>query len=200
MKIVIAEDQGMLRDALVQLLEMEQDIEVIGKTEDGEKALSLVESGHPDLLIADIEMPGMSGLDVAEQLHEENSPCKVVIVTTFARPGYLERAMKACVSGYILKDEPIEDLIRDLRSIILGKRVISSELAETFYLSGENPLTEREIEVLRQAAKGLETRTIAKTLHLSQGTVRNYLSVAIQKTEAKNRQEAIVKAENEGWI
>lgn len=200
MKLLIAEDQGMLRGALVQLLEMEADIDVAGEATEGREALELIERLRPDILIADIEMPGMSGLDVAERLKMQHDPCKVVIVTTFARPGYLERAMKAEVAGYILKDEPIDQLIDHLRRINRGGRYISPELAEASFFARENPLTEREIDVLREAAEGRETRYIAGRLHLSGGTVRNYLSTAIQKMNARSRQEAAVKAKNNGWI
>ncbi|WP_100487540.1 response regulator transcription factor [Sporolactobacillus pectinivorans] len=200
MRVVITEDQGMLRGALVQLLEMEEDIEVVGEAGDGRQALTLVDQFHPDILIADIEMPEMSGLELAEYLKNNKSLCKTVIVTTFARPGYLERAMKAGVSGYILKDEPIEDLIAHLRQINQGQRFISPELAESFFFSEQNPLTAREIDVLRSAVSGEDTKKIADKLHLSHGTVRNYLSSAIQKMESHSRQEAVIKAKNKGWI
>lgn len=200
MRMVIAEDQGMLRGALVQLLELEEDIEVVGEAGDGRQALMLVEQFHPDLLIADIEMPGMSGLELAEILMNKKSSCKTVIVTTFARPGYLERAMKAGVCGYILKDEPIKELIDHLRQINLGKRVISPELAQSLFFSESNPLTEREIDVLHCAAGGEDTKKIAEKLYLSHGTVRNYLSSAMQKMESHSRQEAVIKAKNKGWI
>ncbi|TGB00145.1 response regulator transcription factor [Sporolactobacillus shoreae] len=200
MRMVIAEDQGMLRGALVQLLELEEDIEVVGEAGDGRQALTLVEQFHPDLLIADIEMPGVSGLELAEILMNKKSSCKTVIVTTFARPGYLERAMKAGVCGYILKDEPIKELIDHLRQINLGKRVISPELAQSFFFSESNPLTEREIDVLHCAAGGEDTKKIAEKLYLSHGTVRNYLSSAMQKMESHSRQEAVIKAKNKGWI
>jgi two-component system response regulator DesR len=198
--VVIAEDQGMLRGALAQLLEMEADIEVTGEALDGHEALDLVIRQKPDLLIADIEMPGMSGLDVAEQLKKQQESCKVVIVTTFARPGYLERAMKAGVSGYILKDEPIDQLIAHLRRIMEGSSYISPELAKTLFFSSENPLSGREVGVLREAKAGRDTRQISERLHLSRGTVRNYLSTAIQKLDVRTRQEAVQKATNKGWI
>jgi two-component system response regulator DesR len=200
MKLVIAEDQGMLRGALAQLLEMEDDIEVIGQTENGRDAIELIEKRTPDLLIADIEMPEMTGLEVAEEIQRSNSICKVVIVTTFARPGYLERAMKAGASGYILKDEPINELIAHLRLINDGGRFISPELATAFYFAKENPLTEREQDVLRQAFSGCGTQQIADNLHLTRGTVRNYLSTAIQKMDTHSRQAAAKKAKDNGWI
>lgn len=200
MKLVIAEDQGMLRGALAQLLEMEDDIEVIGQTGNGRDAIDLIEKRTPDLLIADIEMPEMTGLEVAEEIKRSNSICKVVIVTTFARPGYLERAMKAGVSGYILKDEPINELIAHLHYIYSGGRFISPDLATVFYCSGENPLIERECDVLRRTFTGRSTKQIADDLHLTRGTVRNYLSTAIQKMDAHSRQAAAKKAKDNGWI
>ncbi|EST13195.1 response regulator transcription factor [Sporolactobacillus laevolacticus] len=200
MKLVIAEDQGMLRGALAQLLEMEHDIEVVGQTANGRAALELIRKHHPELLIADIEMPEMTGLDLAEALKKAKNPCKVVIVTTFARPGYLERAMKAGVAGYILKDEPINELITHLRSINEGGRFISPELAVSFYFSEENPLTDREQDVLRLALNGLDTTRIAEQLHLSRGTVRNYLSLSIQKMDVHSRQEAAMLAKEKGWL
>ncbi|SFG37795.1 response regulator transcription factor [Sporolactobacillus nakayamae] len=200
MRLVIAEDQGMLRGALAQLLEMEDDIEVIGQTGNGRDAVELIKKQTPDLLIADIEMPGMTGLEVAEEIKRSCSSCKVVIVTTFARPGYLERAMKAGASGYILKDEPINNLIAHLRLINNGGRFISPELATAFYFAKENPLTEREQDVLRQAYSGCGTQQIADHFHLTRGTVRNYLSTAIQKMDAHSRQEAAKKAKDNGWI
>ncbi|MFT8311939.1 MAG: response regulator transcription factor [Sporolactobacillus sp.] len=200
MKLLIAEDQGMLRGALAQLLEMEKDFEVVGQTGNGREAFELVRRLSPDLMIADIEMPEMTGLEIAEKLKDADTPCKAVIVTTFARPGYLERAMKAGVAGYILKDEPINELIAHLRLINDGGRFISPELATAFYFSDTNPLTNREQEVLCQAFSGYETKQIASILHLSGGTVRNYLSTAIQKLNAHSRQEAAKKAKENGWI
>ncbi|BBN98517.1 response regulator transcription factor [Sporolactobacillus terrae] len=200
MRIVIAEDQGMLRGALVQLLDMEEDFLVVGQTDNGDKALALIEETQPNLVIADIEMPGMSGLDLAEQLKNCKSQCKVVIVTTFARPGYLERAMKANVSGYILKDEPINDLMDHLRLIDKGGKFISPELAASFYFSEENPLTDRECDCLRLVLSGHTTKQISDILFLSQGTVRNYLSTAMQKLNAGLRMEAAKKAQDNGWL
>ncbi|MCI1857525.1 MAG: response regulator transcription factor [Sporolactobacillus sp.] len=190
----------MLRGALAQLLELEEDIEIVGEVANGDEALDMVRRYAPDILIADIEMPGLSGLDVAERLKQRPASTQVVIVTTFARPGYLERAMRAGVSGYILKDEPIDRLIDHLRRIQQGERYISPELAVHFYFTRENPLTGREIDVLRAAETGERTQQIANRLHLSRGTVRNYLSTAIQKMDAISRQEAVRKAKDQGWI
>lgn len=199
MKVIVAEDQAMLRGALSALLDLEDDIEVIGQAENGEQALSLIESLNPDLCVMDIEMPKMSGLEVAERLKELKHPCRVVILTTFSRAGYFQRAMRAGARGFLLKDSPIEELGAALRSVNSGGRAVSPELALTFW-EGENPLTEREREVLRLAGQGLPAGDIGKVLHLSVGTVRNYLSEAIQKLEAKNRIEAIGIAEKNGWL
>ncbi|SDW66074.1 response regulator transcription factor [Paenibacillus sp. CF384] len=199
MKIVVAEDQGMLRGALSALLDMEDDIEVIGQAENGKQALAMIRELSPDLCVMDIEMPEMSGLDVAEKLKELAHPCRVVILTTFSRSGYFQRAMKAGARGFLLKDSPIDELGAALRTVSQGGRAVSPELALTFW-EAENPLTEREQEVLRLAASGLTASDIAGRLFLSAGTVRNYLSEAIQKLAAKNRIDAIGIAEKNGWI
>jgi two-component system response regulator DesR len=199
MKVIIAEDQGMLRGALSALLDMEEDIEVAGQAVDGEEALEMIRSQRPDLCVLDIEMPKLTGLDVAERLKEESDPCRVVILTTFSRAGYFQRAMRAGVRGFLLKDSPIDELSAALRRVYAGKRAVSPELALTFW-EAENPLTEREREVLKLAREGMSAGEIAKRLFLSAGTVRNYLSEAIQKLEAKNRIDAIGIAEKNGWL
>ncbi|REE78761.1 LuxR family two component transcriptional regulator [Paenibacillus taihuensis] len=199
MKVIVAEDQGMLRGALSALLDLEDDIEVVGQAENGKQALALIQELVPDLCVMDIEMPEMSGLDVAEKLKEQRHSCRVVILTTFSRSGYFQRAMKAGVRGFLLKDSPIDELGAALRTVHAGGRAVSPELAMTFWET-ENPLTEREQEVLKLAAAGLTAGDIAKQLFLSAGTVRNYLSEAIQKLEAKNRIDAIGIAEKNGWL
>ncbi|WP_091188212.1 response regulator transcription factor [Paenibacillus catalpae] len=199
MKVLVAEDQGMLRGALSALLDMEEDIEVIGQAEDGEQALEMIRSLKPDLCVMDIEMPKLSGLDVAERLGADRHPCLVVILTTFSRSGYFQRAMKAGVKGFLLKDSPIDELSAALRNVYRGKRAVSPELALSFW-EAENPLTEREREVLRLAREGKTANEIAAKLFLSAGTVRNYLSEAIQKLDAKNRIDAIGIAEKNGWL
>ena len=198
-QVIIAEDQRMLRGALGSLLDLEDDINVIGLAENGKEALSLIYSLQPDVCLIDIEMPIMSGLEVAEQLNEQNSNCRVIILTTFARPGYLERALKANVYGYLLKDGPSEDLAQSIRNVIAGKKEISPELIFGSF-KNENPLTEREIDILKLASSGMTTKEMADQLFLSNGTVRNYLSEIISKLEAKNRIEAIAIAEENGWI
>lgn len=198
-RILIAEDQRMLRGALASLLDLEDDFEVIGEAGNGEEALKLITSLEPDLTLMDIEMPVMSGLDVAERLQQQGDPCRIIILTTFARPGFLERAVQAGVQGYLLKDEPSDRLAQAIRSVMGGGREVSPELI--FGASkGVNPLTEREREMLKLAATGMNANQIAASLHLSYGTVRNYLSEAFNKLEAKNRVEAIRIAQEKGWL
>ncbi|EFM09820.1 two component transcriptional regulator, LuxR family [Paenibacillus curdlanolyticus YK9] len=199
MKVVIAEDQGMLRGALSALLDLEDDIEVIGQAENGEQALALVLSLSPDICLLDIEMPLLSGLDVAERLFSLKHPCKVVILTTFSRAGYFQRAMRSGVCGFLLKDSPIDELGAALRKVNAGGRAVSAELAVSLWEAG-NPLTEREQEVLRYASEGLSAREIAARVHLTAGTVRNYMSESIRKLEAKNRIDAISIATHKGWL
>ncbi|PEP61912.1 MULTISPECIES: response regulator transcription factor [Bacillus] len=198
-RIIIAEDQRMLRGALGALLDLEDDIEVVGQAENGEEALKLIEKLQPDISIMDIEMPIQSGLDVAEKLQKKKLLCKVMILTTFARPGYFERAMKAGVHGYLLKDSPSEDLAAAIRNVMQGKREISPELMFGLWQE-QNPLSDREKEVLLLAKEGKTANEIAKTLYLSSGTVRNYISDVLTKLNAKNRIEAIAIAEEKGWI
>ncbi|WP_276351524.1 response regulator transcription factor [Cohnella caldifontis] len=199
MRVIVAEDQGMLRGALSALLDLEDDIEVVGQAENGEQALEMIRNLRPDLCVMDIEMPKLSGLDVAERLKADGDPCRVVILTTFSRSGYFQRAMRAGIRGFLLKDSPFDELSASLRRVFEGGRAVSPELAITLY-EAENPLTEREREVLKLARDGLPAGDIAARLYLSAGTVRNYLSEAIQKLEAKNRIEAIAVAERNGWL
>nr|WP_144919441.1 response regulator transcription factor [Paenibacillus bovis] len=198
-QIVIAEDQRILRGALGALLDFEDDMEVVGQSENGEEALKLVQDLQPDVCLLDIEMPVMSGLMVAEKLKEIDSECRVIILTTFARPGYFERAIKAGVHGYLLKDGSVEELAESIRRVMQGKREFSQELILNSYQE-DNPMTEREQEILRLAASGKTSKEISKELFLSSGTVRNYMSEILQKLEAKNKIEAIAKAEEMGWI
>lgn len=198
-RIVITEDQRMLRGALAALLELEDDIEVVGQAGDGQEALSMISSLQPDVCLLDIEMPIKTGLDVAEYLKEQASPCKVIILTTFARPGYFERAVKADVQGYLLKDEPIEKLAESIRRVMNGHREVSPELIFGV-MKQENPLSTREREILSLSAEGRSANEISLMLHLSYGTVRNYISDALNKLEAKNRIEGIRIAEEKGWL
>jgi two-component system response regulator DesR len=199
-RLVIAEDQHMLRGAFASLLQLEDDIEVAAQVSDGKEALRAIETHRPDLCVLDIEMPHVTGLEVARTIRENGWPCKIMIVTTFARPGYLQEAMAAKVDAYLLKDEPIEVLVDTIRKVMAGERVVSSDLASSLFVNEENPLTEREQDVLRMAKEGKTTRQIADTLFLTNGTVRNYLSSAIQKLEAESRYQAIAKAEERGWL
>ena len=190
----------MLRGALTSLLQLEDDIEVVAQVSNGEDALDAIERHQPDMSILDIEIPGMTGLDVAEQIRQRGIGTKIMIVTTFARPGYLQKAMDLKVDGYVLKDEPIDEFVEAIRKIMNGGRVVSPDLIEALFNREENPLTEREQEVLRLAKEGKTTRQMAKTLYLSYGTVRNYLSSAIQKLEAESRHHAVLIADEKGWI
>ena len=196
-RIVIAEDQKMLLGALSALLDLEDDIQVVGKANNGEDAVNLVEQHSPDICIMDIEMPFKSGLEAAEQL--KGSSCKVIILTTFARTGYFERAVKAGVSGYMLKDSPSEELANAIRSVMDGKRIYASELVDEVY-NEENPLTERESEVLVLMSEGKSTKEIASQLFITTGTVRNYISSMLEKLEVSNRIEAITRFKEKGWF
>lgn len=196
-KIVIAEDQRMLLGALGSLLSLEDDMEVIGKANNGNEAVSLVKQLQPDICIMDIEMPEKTGLEAAEELKGGN--CKVIILTTFARSGYFQRALKAGVRGYLLKDSPSEELASSIRSIVSGKRIYAPELMDDLYTE-ENPLTEREREVLELVAEGRNTKEIAEQLNIKAGTVRNYISAILEKLEVTNRIEAITQSKEKGWF
>jgi two-component system response regulator DesR len=196
-RIVIAEDQQMLLGALGSLLNLEDDMEVVGKAINGEEALTLVQQHQPNICIMDIEMPGMTGLEAAEKLKGEG--CKVIILTTFSRSGYFQRALKAGVSGYLLKDSPSEELASSIRSIMSGRRIYAPELMDDVY-SEENPLTEREREVLELVADGMNTKEIADQLSIKTGTVRNYISTILEKLDVKNRIEAITQSKEKGWF
>jgi len=199
-RIVIAEDQQMLLSALASLIQLEDDIEVAAQAADGQKALEAIRAYQPDICLLDIEMPGMSGLEVAEAIRREKLDCKIMIVTTFSRSGYLQKAMELKVEGYLLKDEPIEFLVEAIRKVHRGQKVISPDLVAFLFEKEVNPLTEREQEVLRLAGEGKTTDQIANTLFLSKGTVRNYLSSAIQKLDVQSRHQAVKKATEKGWI
>ena len=196
-KIVIAEDQRMLLGALGALLDLEPDMTVVGKAKNGEEAISMIKQHEPDVCVMDIEMPGKSGLDVAEEL--KGSACKVIILTTFARSGYFERARKADVRGYLLKDNPSEELANSIRVIMDGRRIYAPELVDMIY-EEENPLTEREQQVLGLIADGKNTKEIANQLFITTGTVRNYISVILDKLDVNNRIEAISRFKEKGWF
>jgi two-component system response regulator DesR len=196
-RIVIAEDQGMLLGALGSLLNLEEDMEVVGKANNGAEALELVKKEQPDICIMDIEMPIKSGLDAAEEL--KNHHCKIIILTTFARTGYFERARNAGVSGYLLKDSPSDELASAIRIIQNGRRIYAPELVDMVY-SNENPLTDREEQVLKLIAEGKNTKEIGKQLLITTGTVRNYVSVILDKLEVSNRIEAVSRFKENGWF
>ncbi|KKO54112.1 response regulator transcription factor [Paenibacillus sp. DMB20] len=195
--VVIAEDQRMLLGALASLLDLEDDMQVVGTANNGEDAVKLVHLYKPDICIMDIEMPIKSGLEAAEEL--KGSGCKIMILTTFARPGYFERALKAGAHGYLLKDSPSEELATSIRTIMAGRRIYAPELVDEAY-GEENPLTQREKEVLGLIADGKNTKEIANELFITTGTVRNYISVILDKLGVSNRIEAITRFKEKGWF
>jgi two-component system response regulator DesR len=198
-RVLLAEDQAMVRGALSALLNLEPDIEVVAAAPDGQTAWRELQRLAPDLLVTDIEMPGLTGLELAQRIQRQQWPCKVVIVTTFARAGFLRRALDAGVSGYLLKDAPAEDLAQALRTVHGGGRAIDPQLAVQAW-SQADPLNDRERQVLRLAGEGRSAADIAGQLHLSQGTVRNYLSEAIGKLGVGNRIEAYRLARQRGLL
>ncbi|GAA4607671.1 response regulator transcription factor [Actinoallomurus liliacearum] len=199
-RVLLAEDQGMMRGALALLLNLEDDFEVVGQVAAGDRILPAALELRPDVAVLDIELPGRSGLDAAADLHAALPDCKVLIVTTFGRPGYLRRAMEAGASGFLVKDGPVEDLSAAIRRVLAGERVVDPELATAALSAGPSPLTPRECDVLSAAADGSTISDIAGRLHLSESTVRNYLSAAIGKTGARNRIEAVRAARHNGWL
>lgn len=198
-RLVLAEDQALVRGALAALLGLEHDLEVVAACADGDSALAEVQRRVPNLLVTDIEMPGRTGLELAEAVRALNLPTRVVIVTTFGRAGYLRRALDAGVRGYLLKDAPAEKLADALREVHRGGRAIDPQLAMAAW-DDVDPLNERERQVLRLAGEGAKSADIAARLNLSQGTVRNYLSEAIGKLGAENRIEAYRVARQRGWL
>ena len=199
-RVVIAEDQAMVLGALAALLEMEDDIEVVARARTGDEALKLVQEHRPEVFITDIEMPGRTGLEVAAELKRRGALVRVIILTTFARAGYLRRALEAGASGYLLKDMPAEQLADAVRRVRTGLRVIDPQLAAEAWTNEPDPLTDRERQVLRLAGEGVASSDIALQLNLSEGTVRNYLSEAISKLGAANRVEAARIARSKGWL
>ncbi len=198
-RILLAEDQAMLRGALSALLSLEDDMQVLATCADGADAWSQAQRLRPDVVVSDIEMPGLTGLELAARLRDSGMPIKVMIVTTFARSGYLRRALDAGVVGYLLKDSPAEQLADAVRKVHRGGRVIDPQLALEAWTEAD-PLNERERQVLRLAGEGLSAAQIATQLSLSHGTVRNYLSEAIGKLHAANRVEAYRLARQKGWL
>ncbi|MDX3662512.1 response regulator transcription factor [Streptomyces sp. ID05-26A] len=198
-RVVLAEDQAMVRGAFAQLLDLQPDVAVVATAGDGDEALAAVAEHRPDVLLTDIEMPGRTGLDVAQALSERGDTTRVLIFTTFARSGYLRRAMDAGVAGYVLKDAPIADLVSALRRVHAGERVVAPELAMAAWDSAD-PLTPRERELLQEVTTGASNADIAARLNLAEGTVRNYLSTAMAKLGARNRSEAANTARERGWL
>jgi two-component system response regulator DesR len=199
-RVLIAEDQGMVRGALKALLAMEGDIEIVAETDRADEILALALQTNPDVALLDIEMPGGDGITAAGQLRRELPTCRTLILTTFGRPGFLRRAMEGGASGFMLKDAPAHELAVAIRRTMAGERVVDPGLAAAALSSGRSPLSDREREVLVAGQKGASIAEIAKTLFLSEGTVRNYLSSAIQKLEVSNRTEAARVAEDQGWL
>ena len=198
-KVLIVEDQGMLRTALSALLALEDDIDVVGSAADGMEGMELTRQLKPDIVIADIEMPKKTGLELANWIKDQKLATRVIIVTTFARSGYLRRALDAGVSGYLLKDSPGDVLPDAIRTVYNGGRTIDPELATQAW-SESDPLTDRERQVLRLSAAGLTNSQIASKLNLNDGTVRNYISEAISKLSANNRIDAARIARDKGWL
>lgn len=199
-KVLLAEDQGMMRGALALLLGLEDDIEIVAQVGNGDDIVPKALEARPDIALLDIELPGRSGLDAAADLRTRLPGCRVLILTTFGRPGYLRRAMEAGASGFLVKDGPVEDLAAAIRRVLAGERVIDPALAAAALSAGPNPLTQRERDVLSAAVDGATVADIAAKVHLSPATVRNYLSAAIGKTQTRNRMEAVRAARQNGWL
>jgi len=199
-RVLLAEDQAMVRGALAALLTLEGDIEIVAEVGNGDDVVPTALATRPDVALLDIEMPGCDGITAAAALHLQLPSCRVLILTTFGRPGYLRRAMESGVVGFLLKDAPSAQLATAIRRTVAGERVVDPTLAMAALSEGNNPLTERERAVLTAATGGASIAEIAASLFLSEGTVRNYLSVAIQKLGAHNRVEAAYIAEEKGWL
>ncbi|GII51701.1 DNA-binding response regulator [Planotetraspora thailandica] len=199
-RVILAEDQTMIRGALASLLSLEPDIDVVGEAANGDEAVAVATATRPDVALLDIEMPGGDGITAAGEIRRAVPECHVMILTTFGRPGYLRRAMEAGAAAFLVKDSPARELAAAIRRVLAGERVIDPGLAAAALSAGPNPLSPREREVLGAAADGSTISDIADGLHLSEGTVRNYLSSAIQKTGARNRIEAVQKAHAHGWL
>lgn len=199
-RVLLAEDQAMVRGALAALLALEGDIEIVAEVGRGDEVATVALATKPDVALLDIEMPGSDGITAAAALHAKLPSCRVLILTTFGRPGYLRKAMESGVVGFLLKDAPSAQLATAIRRAVAGERIVDPTLAMAALSEGNNPLTERERNVLAAATGGASISEIASSLSLSEGTVRNYLSVAIQKLNAHNRVEAAHIAEQKGWL
>ena len=199
MKLLIAEDQSMLRDAMATLLSMEDSVESVLQAKDGKEAIDLISTNDIDVAILDVEMPEATGLDVLEYIRSNNIDCKVVIVTTFKRMGYFERAIKNNVDAYVLKDRSIDELMKTINNVLAGNKEYSPELMENIFNS-HNPLTNQEKIILIKIKEGLPNKEIANALFLSEGTIRNYISNILTKLNCKNRTEAVKRSTEEGWL
>jgi len=199
-RVLLAEDQGMMRSALAMLLGLEPDLEIVAQVGRGDQVVAAAREHRPDVALLDIEMPGVSGLEAAAVLRTAVPDCRVLILTTFGRPGYLRRAMDAGARGFLVKDGPVEELAAAIRKVLAGETVVDPALAAAALAAGPNPLTERERDVLAAAADGATIAELAVRLHLSESTVRNYLSSAIGKTGSRNRMEAVQAARAQGWL
>lgn len=199
-RLLIADDQDLVRGALAALLSMEDDLEIVAQTGTGSNVVKLIREHRVDVALLDIEMPGCTGIEATQAVNDAGLECRTLIVTTFGRPGYLRRAMAAGASGFVVKDTPSEQLAEAIRRVHSGFRVVDPMLATESIGVGESPLSGRETEVLRAAADGSSIREIAVRVHLSEGTVRNYLSAIIGKCGAQNRAEAARLAETNGWL
>src|SRR5689334_3470287 len=199
-RVLLAEDQGMMRGALALLLGMEADLVIVAQVATGDAIVDAALAHRPDVALLDIELPGMSGLDAAADLRDQVPDCRVLILTTFGRPGYLRRAMEAGAAGFLVKDGPVEDLAEAVRQVLRGETVIDPALAAAALSAGPNPLTGRERDALAASVDGATIADIAASLHLSESTVRNYLSSAIGKTGTRNRMEAVRAARRQGWL
>ncbi|MFI6165284.1 response regulator [Nocardia sp. NPDC051052] len=199
-RLLLADDQALVRGALAALLGLESDLEVVGEVGRGDEVVDAVARTNPDVVLLDVEMPGLDGISVAAQLHAAYPDVRVLMVTTFGRPGYLRRAIDSGASGFVVKDTPARELADAVRRVQMGLRVVDPALAAETLTAGTSPLTEREREVLSAAAEGATAGAIAKQLHLSEGTVRNHLSAAIGKTGTSTRAEAVRAAERLGWL
>ncbi len=199
-RLLLADDQALVRGALASLLELEPDMEVVAEVGRGDEIVAAARANSPDVALVDVEMPGMDGITATAELKAALPDVKVLVVTTFGRPGFLRRAMQAGANGFVVKDTPARQLADAVRRVHAGLRVVDPALAADSLASGESPLTTRETEVLRAARRGGSVSDIAKVVHLSEGTVRNHLSAAIGKTMARNRADAVRIADESGWL
>jgi two-component system response regulator DesR len=199
-RVLLADDQAMVRGALATVLGLEADIDVVAQVASGDEVLAAARRHVPDVALLDVQMPGKDGLEAAAELHRAMPACRIIICTTFGRPGYLSRAMAAGAAGFVVKDAPPEQLVDAVRRVHSGLRVVDPALAAESLANGASPLTAREHDVLKAAKDGSTVADVARALHLSEGTVRNHLSAAIGKTGARTRAEAVRLVEDRGWL